>query len=599
MSPYRLRAYAPILTLTVLATAAASALAAPTLGSTDDTVFYASPTVAPTGNHGDLISYRPTTANLGTGAVANKAWNVIYQSTDSNLAANVVSGTVLVPAAAWSGTGPRPVVLYAVGTQGLAQNCAPSRQFETGSEYENANINAALAKGYAVLVSDYSGYLNGGSVTYLAGQDAGQAVLDIFNAALNVPGAGVSASAPVAIWGYSQGGQSAGWAAELMASYAPQIKVVGVAAGGIPGNFIESSQYLNGNVGFAFLGMAIDGLQAEYPTSLPIALLENPQGAAALAQVKSECVFQALFQYMDQNISAYTNGNVPLSTLENIKVVNAVLVGQDLGNNKIGVPLYQYHGQADEFIPLDQDIALKNTYCKLGTNVQFDVYPSEHIVTQFQAAPTVMSWLSDRFAGKSMTGNCSDSATAPTSTANPGGGDLVVSLNAWPLNASVHLNLLGQNVQMPAASTFTATADVTSQKLNGSLSIPAFTTPISIIGLPIPTGLSVSAAGPTTGSVALDNSGVLHITGSAPVNITVTSLLGIPFGNCETATPVAFPLNFTGPIASLGDGNLTFTGTVAFPQIKGCLISGILSVLMSGAGQTFSFTVAPPAPVHY
>jgi hypothetical protein len=75
--------------------------------------------------------------------------------------------------------------------------------------------------------------------------------------------------------------------------------------------------------------------------------------------------------------------------------------------------------------------------------------------------------------------------------------------------------------------------------------------------------------------------------------------LGIPFGRCVTATPVEFPIDFDGPLSSFGNGNLTFKGTVAFPKITGCFISGILSAFMSGSGQTFEFNVSPPAPVKY
>jgi hypothetical protein len=81
------------------------------------------------------------------------------------------------------------------------------------------------------------------------------------------------------------------------------------------------------------------------------------------------------------------------------------------------------------------------------------------------------------------------------------------------------------------------------------------------------------------------------------VNITVTNVLGLSWGTCKTVSPVDFPVNFEGPVSSLGNGGLQFSGTTTFPQIKGCFISGILSGLMSGPGQTFTLKVTPPAPV--
>lgn len=584
--------------LSICALAVSSAWAAPTVGPSDAS-FYTLPAQAPTGQHGDLISYRPATVNLGAGAPATKAWNVLYQSANSDGEANVVSGTVLVPTAAWSGTGPRPVILYAVGTQGLAQDCAPSRQLAKGTEYENANIAAALKAGYAVLVSDYAGYLNGAASTYLAGASQGHAVLDMFKAAQGIPSVGISPDAQSAVWGFSQGGQTAGWAGEIAASYTPGLKLTAVAAGGVPADFLAAAPYLNGSIGFAFLGSAINGLGEEYPNAIPINLIANDAGKAALAKIKTECVFKALFEFQNKDIASYTNNNLPLDSLLNINSVRQVLTAQTLGLGKVSVPLYQYHGQADEFIPLDMGIKLKKQYCAKFSNVTFDLYPSEHIVTQFQAAPTVLSWLGDRFAGKPAQGTCNTTAPDPVSTANPGGGNFVVSLKEWPLTAKVVLKTLNQTVNMPAASSFTAQADVTAKQLNGSLNIPDFKQKINIIGLPIDVGLKITPAGPTTGTVSVDDLGIVHVHGKATVNITVSSVLGIPFGECKTVTPVEFPLDFDGPVSSLGNGGLTFSGTTTFPQIKGCFISGILSSLMSGAGQAYTFAVAPPAPVKY
>jgi hypothetical protein len=590
------------LPLAAVALAASAAHAAPVVGPADESFFTNPDNASLSGANGDLLSYRSTTVNMGTTAIAAKAWNVVYKSTDSKDRAVAISGTVFVPTAAWSGTGPRPVVMYAVGTHGLATKCAPSRQFAAGTDYETANINAALAKGYAVVVSDYKGGLNGATSTYLSGKAQGNAIIDIFRAAASIPNAGISTSAPSAIWGYSQGGQTAGWAAEQLANgYAPELKVLGVAAGGIPGDFLRTARNLDGSIGFAFFGAGINGLNNQYPRQLPISTLATDEGKAALADISNLCVFEALFKYQNKSITNYVTQDPPLSLddLLAVEPVNVVLSAQNLGNAKLNVPVYQYHGQADEFIPLDQAIALKKNYCARGSNVKFDLYPSEHIVTQFQAAPTVLTWLADRFAGKAQDSSCNPASADPVTTANPGGGNFVVSLNKWPLKATVGLKLLNQTIVLPDTATFTADSNVTAKSLNGSLSIPEFKQTVKIVGLPFPVGIKVVPAAATTGSVDVDNAGLLHIRAKAPVNITVTSVLGIPFGECKTVTPVEFPINFDGPISSLGNGNLNFKSTVTFPQIKGCAISGILTAFMSGAGQTYDFTVTPPAPVKY
>lgn len=585
--------------LASLATPFAAHAAAPQL-SVVDLSFYTAPPLAATSAKGDLLRYRPAVVNLGAGAPAVQAWNVLYRSTDALGQPNVVSGTVLVPAATWTGSGLRPVLGYAVGTHGLAQGCAPSIQMAQGSDYEAANIAAALSKGYAVLVSDNPGYTTGATPSYLAGKAQGQAVLDLFRAATLVPGAGISSSAKVGIWGYSQGGQSAAWAGELKGSYAPNLPLAGIAAGGTPADFLTTANTLDGSAGEAFLLMGVIGLATQYPTQIPVDTLTNANGQAAIAQGKSECVFEALFDFMNHRISEYTLNNQTLAQLTAIPSVNQTLVAQNLGNTRIPVPVYQYHGKADEFIPIAQHTALKRKYCGKFTNTTFAAYPSEHIATQFQAAPYVLGWMGDRFAGKYTAGTCLTFAAEPKSTANPGGGNFVVSLDGWTLAGNIGLKTLAQSVTLPAGSTFTADTDMTAQTLEGALAIPTFTSSLKIVGLPVDVKLKVVPVGPTTGTASLDDNGQLHVHGQANVDIYVVSagesILQLPFG-CKTEMPVALPIDFDGPVSSLGNGNLAFNGTTTFPPMKECgVFNGLFTTLMSGPGQTYSFSVKPPAP---
>jgi hypothetical protein len=269
----------------------------------------------PAGVHGDLKSYRTATVKLESGTPEVNAWNVIYQSKDSLDIDFWQSGTVIVPKAAWVGTGTRPVISYAVGTHGLAAKCAPARKLADGKDYEIANISAALKMGYAVLVTDYEGALAGDASTYLSGKSQGQAALDIVRAASQIPGSGVSATAPVGVWGFSQGGQTAAWAGELASTYSPGLNLVGVAAGGVPANFKSTAPALDGNIGFAFFGAAINGLTTQYPGTIPLDLISNAAGQAALAKISTQCVFEALFEFQNKSISGYTKSNEPLASL--------------------------------------------------------------------------------------------------------------------------------------------------------------------------------------------------------------------------------------------------------------------------------------------
>ncbi|WP_374316380.1 lipase family protein [Aquabacterium sp.] len=589
------------LTLGASILAATAALAVPVQGSADDLVFYAAPT-ALSGAAGDLLSYRTASVKLGTGAPAVSAWNVIYQSKTAHTVSggvevapkdNAVSGTVLVPTKAWTGGGSRPVMIYAIGTHGLATSCAPSRQMAAGTDYESGNIAAALNAGYAVLVTDYAGYLNDQKAIYMAGESQAHAALDIFRAATALPGAGIDPKAKVGVWGYSQGGQTAAKVAEIASTYAPDINIVGVATGGVPAELRSVARNLDGNTGAAFLMSTVAGLANEYGKRVPISIIATTAGKAELAKLSGECVFEALLDLQNRTLGSLTVGNQALDDL--LDVVSDVLDEQQLGKQTPTMPIYHYHGQADEFIPLAQAFNLKKQYCAGGAKVKFDAYPSEHLVTMVQSAPKVLAWMSDRLAGKAAPNTCSNT-TQPAVTALPGGGDYKVALDHWPLDAKVVLKTLQQTVTLPSTSSLTAVANLTNPNLTGQMSIPAFRQSIKILGLSVPVGMRVTPVGDATGTAALDKAGVLSITATAKADITVTSILGLPIGECKTATPVNFALSSSGSVSGLGSG-LTFTGTTSFPALKGCLVSAVLTALMSGPGQAYSFTVAPPEPL--
>ncbi len=206
----------------------AGAIAAAALGATAASAsaavpsFYVPPTSLPATNGAIVRSQpQPLGASIVIGGVQvwlpAKATKNMYKSTDANGQSVAVTGVYLEPTKAWTGSGPRPLVSYAEGTQGQGDACAPSRtlqntitvdsgQFSIG--YEVPGIYGFLDKGIAVVVTDYIGLGTPDRIhTYVDRLDMGHAVLDAARAALNVSGASVTSASPVGIYGYSQGGR--------------------------------------------------------------------------------------------------------------------------------------------------------------------------------------------------------------------------------------------------------------------------------------------------------------------------------------------------------------------------------------------------------
>jgi hypothetical protein len=586
---------------------ASGASAAPVVGPSG-MAFYTPPSPLPSGSPGELVSYRPATVNLNVTLPESSAWNVMYLSTNQQGEPDVVTGTVIVPKAAWSGTGARPLVSYAEGTQGLAQRCAPSLQMAEGTEYDGGAAISALRKGYAVAITDYQGYTTGSVPTYIAGKSEGHAVLDIIRAARQLPGSGVSTSAPTIIWGYSQGGQAASWAGQLQPTYAPEVKLAGVAVGGVPANLQSVAEFDNGSVGTAFGLDALIGLSVAYPTEFNLASFSNEAGLATAAKLLNECAIQSLAELRDVNLSEDTIGNKTFAQVESEHpVIPRILSEQQLGGTVIAAPVYHYHGLEDQFVPVAQDVALHQAWCSLGVKDDFKLYPGDHLLTDPTAIPEVMTWIGERLAGRTAPSTCGQhapTATLPSSARlTPETGDLIVPLPAWQLKGSVTEAKSGISLEVPAGATLSADGDVTTGKLTATLNVPPIDQTISVLGFPVTVKGALTPVGQITGSVSLSNSGVFSQSADGAANMIVGSVgigfFTVPVG-CETVSPVQLPLSITEPVNALATGGFGIQTKVTIPEFGACGLFGpILTSDMSGSGNPINMTASPPPPISW
>nr|WP_308315467.1 lipase family protein [Streptomyces sp. ISL-100] len=389
-----------VATLTTLTTLAALAFTAAATPSATATVQESSPASTGTSTPGDLLTSAPTSFHpLPDQPTNTNAWHITYRSTTAKGAPNVVSGTVIVPKD--GRTGPRPLVTYAVGTVGLADQCAPSAGFPHGTTVEANLINAAVQRGWAVVVTDYEGLGTPGDHTYTVGRAEGHAVLDAARAALHHPEAGLSADSPVGVMGYSQGGQASSWAAELHDSYAPELNVKGTATGGVPADLLEVADFNDGNIGAGLILMAATGQNAAFP-ELELDKYLNAKGRAFVDFMKKNCVAVDTVAGLFQRVSEVTVRN-PLDQPDWQQRLNESNVGTRAPDH----PVYLYHGGLDELIPYSVGKRLRADWCGRGANVQWRSHPLlGHIGGVTVGAFPAMDWLDERFAGKPTQGNC-------------------------------------------------------------------------------------------------------------------------------------------------------------------------------------------------
>lgn len=90
------------------------------------------------------------------------------------------------------------------------------------------NLPNMIAEGYIVVATDYPGLGTEGIHPYLIGESEARSVLDSVRAVRDLPNSG--ASNRFAVLGHRQGGHAALFTGEVAARYAPDLKLVGMAA---------------------------------------------------------------------------------------------------------------------------------------------------------------------------------------------------------------------------------------------------------------------------------------------------------------------------------------------------------------------------------
>lgn len=395
-----------VLTATLVTGALAPTTAHAAVAEPPRPAFYETPASLPSAN-GALIRSEPMTFLLdpldATSLVRN-AKRVLYKSTNRAGRAIAVSGTVLVPNAPWIGVGSRPVIGYAPGTQGMADRCAPSRQFSEGIEYEGIGIEGLLLRGYAVAMPDYEGLGTVGVHTYMDRVSQGRATLDVVRAAQRLSGTGLSSTSPVGLMGYSQGGGAAASAVELASTYAPELRLKGAVVGAVPADLTKVATNLDGGLYSSFAFFALRGLAASYNVDLSPYL--NATGRATSDRVETECVFDLLNNAFVKSSTLSYNGQ-PMSTLMAAEPFKSIVAAQRIGTIKPTVPVLVTHSALDDVIPYSVGKQMANSWCGKGANVFFSTNIAPlHVGGIVPQTVEALPFFEARFLGLPQISNC-------------------------------------------------------------------------------------------------------------------------------------------------------------------------------------------------
>lgn len=390
--------------------------------------FYTPPVSLPDARPGAVIRSEPIrlvyepSGELG-GWVATGT-RIMYGSNDTHGRPVAVTGTYFEPDRPWPVEGPRPLIALGPGTQGQGDQCAPSRLFEQGIHfssglditmgYEQMFVATMVARGFAVVVTDYQGLGTPGVHTYVNRAAQAHALLDAARAAKSLPGTSLSPGGPVALWGYSQGGGASAAAVELAPVYAPELRLVGAYAGAPPADLGELMPFIDGSALVGAIGYLLNGVFEAYPEVEPMIRPRlTAQGVDLLDRTKEQCVPETALTYAFHRVDEYFTGDG--SELLRNPALGRLLAAQRIGSLRPDAPVFIDANRYDPLVPWAGANQLGRDWCALGADVQFwtNEQPPflnktvfNHGVTMFVEGERALQWVTDRFNGVPTTPNC-------------------------------------------------------------------------------------------------------------------------------------------------------------------------------------------------
>ena len=401
--------------------------------------------MTPNGKLGQVIKKE----QIKTSVKGAQAWKIAYISSDLYGRKTIVTGLVVAPVGPAPKEG-RPIMSWAHGTTGAAQNCGPSQVLNpvvplneyfliggnSWTDYGIPSVEQFIQEGYVVVATDYQGQGGGGRHQYALAATNSMDTIDAARAASSMKETG--AGKKTIIYGWSQGGGVAVAAASMPDYFAKQgtaadnLELVGSVALApddiaimLPGATVDQAsaqkslsgliKMFTSNVfDFSHMAMSMWGVQAANP-NLKLTDIFTEQGAKVLDEVISNKCMHAVADTLNFNFSSQ------YKTLLKDQITNPLewtktMVKGSVNPIKPIAPVVIYWGNKDVTNPPIMGKLYQEQMCKLGGNVNRVELAGDqsHFTTPGASAPLYRQWISDRLAGKPATNNCQLAAQLPS-----------------------------------------------------------------------------------------------------------------------------------------------------------------------------------------
>lgn len=366
------------------------------LPTVPDDAFYLPPDPFPSAVPGTLIRSQ----EVAPIADDSRTFVLLYVSESLVGEPIAVSGFVVVP------DGPAPeggfnTVSWAHGTKGVSDACAPSRGFSSANHDFFAIAPELVEAGYLAVSSDYEGLGAPGLHPYLAGESQARGSLDIVRAAAQLNE--VEAITQVAVWGRSQGGQTALFAGEIAPSWAPELDLVGVISAAPASSvevIVQAGMGIGSVRGFAWMTL-VSFAEAFGLDDEPVF---TEEGRATIDQLLED---EACYpEWLEAGSGFGSESGVAIDFAERPDWQEAFRQSS-VGRVASDVPVLLLQGSADTTTPKPMSDRAVSDMCAIGTRIDYRVFEGfSHNDSTALNMPLMLEWTAERFSGEEAGSTC-------------------------------------------------------------------------------------------------------------------------------------------------------------------------------------------------
>jgi pimeloyl-ACP methyl ester carboxylesterase len=381
-----------------LAVLLCAALSLVTEAAHAQTPFYRATAQELAGPPGSLIRSEP----MMFAPAGAQAHRVLYRSVGMQGEPIAVSGVIIVPPGPVP-PGGKPIVAWAHPTTGVVPHCAPSLAIFVFQQM--AGLRQLIEQGVVVAATDYPGLGTAGPHPYLVGDSEARAVIDSVRAARSLPNVGDGIS--FAVWGHSQGGQASLYTGLIAKTYAPELRLVGVAAAAPATSLVTLiGDDFKSSGGKNLTAMTLWSWSRVY--GAPIDKVVVPEAMPTVDRLSNECI-ESIFDILERRKTEKPLEQQFLS-VPNIATVQpwrSLAMRNTPGPLSQQIPLFLAQGTTDNIVRPEVTRAYMQRQCETGGKVAMVWVPGVgHGFVAKDSADAAVTWIMDRFAGRPVPSDC-------------------------------------------------------------------------------------------------------------------------------------------------------------------------------------------------